>query len=293
MAQNINETPTYETAVPSLTTDDDVRGSVDPGDPNTGEANIPHLKLANRTKYLKGVVDGHTTNIGTLNLQTAALNAGKANKVNETHEGIHTFEGPIRRTFIPVPSSQARSIRGWELGFGLEDYVGAGIPAATSKNLIQAVGGVELLKYNETFALALTGSLIYHNSDSGAGVGYYYTALRGLMLPLSQDPGNPFTLVRMTLNFCTTDIKSRAFYFPNGSPGAEYLAGSLKVEALETALDGSGSDERAIVFGVYSDFAGGQNEAKFFIRNAHTVGKIDYLQGWLSVRACPNLIATV
>jgi hypothetical protein len=293
MAQNLNESAVYETDIPSIETTDDVVGSVPAGDPNGGVANGPHVKMTNRTKYLKAQTDAHDASISALQGVVVALDAGKANKANETHTGEHTFASSLVRNFVPVPSSQARKIKSWEFAFGLED-VGNGIAALTSKNLIEALVGVERLLYNENFAIGIDGILIYHNTDEGVGVGYRQCEFGKMILPLSQDPTKPYSLMRLSINLPVTEVKSRTFWYPtSAASGAKYLSGGVKLEDLETALDGAGSNERAPIIGVFSDFAGGQNEALVFIRNGHSTGKLDYLQGWITIRALPNLIATV
>ncbi len=54
---NLNESATYDAAVPSLDIASDVRGAPNSGTPNQGDGNAPHVALANRTKYLKAFVD--------------------------------------------------------------------------------------------------------------------------------------------------------------------------------------------------------------------------------------------
>jgi hypothetical protein len=53
---NLIDSASFSASVPSLHVDDAVRGATT-GNPNEGVSNAPNLALANRTKYLKAVVD--------------------------------------------------------------------------------------------------------------------------------------------------------------------------------------------------------------------------------------------
>jgi len=72
---NLDETSNFDAGVLSLETTDDVKGSVQPGDPNLGAGNGPHINLANRTKFLKDTQDTQATSIAN-NTGNIAQNAG-------------------------------------------------------------------------------------------------------------------------------------------------------------------------------------------------------------------------
>lgn len=111
MAQDLNESSTFETTVPSLTTADDVKGSVDPGDPNLGEANGPHVKVTNRTKWL---------NDNKVNLAGGVM-TGKLDLLQSTHKYITGSEFTTKNK-VGMASGHLR--------------LAAGLPAATQKKII-------------------------------------------------------------------------------------------------------------------------------------------------------------
>ncbi len=104
MAQNITETSTFETTVPSLITTDAVKGSVQGSDPNVGEANGPHINLANRTQHLNDnkVNKAGDTMSGPLVMNEASVETKTGGfttfKAEKTGKMTHRFaDDPVNR----------------------------------------------------------------------------------------------------------------------------------------------------------------------------------------------------
>ncbi len=170
MAQNLTEASTYEATVPSLTTDDDVKGSVDPGDPNLGEANGPHIKITNRTKW---------------------LNDNKVNKAGDVMTGKLDM---LQATFKYVTGSEFTTLKKLEVAAG-HVRLGAGLPAATQKKIITfstaGAEGICWLKIAISRALS-TMAMINVPVDLPTSTQKYYI--------IGQDIGDSFGVANIALN---------------------------------------------------------------------------------------------
>lgn len=117
MAQDLNETPTFEATVPSLITTDAVKGSVQGSDPNVGEANGPHINLANRTQHLNDnkLSKSGGTMTGALDIENAnvrvkvggntffeAENTGRMKQAFGASAVVHRYTGGEKSFVLPA-----------------------------------------------------------------------------------------------------------------------------------------------------------------------------------------------
>jgi len=283
---DLTEASVYESAVPSISTSDDVVGST--GAPYTdGIANQPHSKLANRTKYLKALGDSHTASISNLNANVTALQVGKADIANEEVTGFYRFKGSIEKdpSYYAESGAKTEISKTFEFCFNMED-TGTGFPAQTSKNLIQKDLSANIfLKYTELYAITIDGQIIFKNDSNGS---YWVSELNQVWLPTSHSDPVPYCLLRPSKQVATLITKSRNFYIPNGSRSASRW-GDIEIEnGAVTYLDGGTDAEIAPVFFTYRKVTG-ESELQVGIRNAHT-SKITFLVGRIRISTIKNLV---